>query len=440
MSNSADAILGDSLPAGPRSARSTTPLVAISRFAWAGLLWEVVLSGLRELWSHKLRSLLTLTLLTLGVFALVVMTSVMDGVVDKVSMGFKGLSFDGTIQLSQKAPETTEEQKRFALSPGLRYEDLTRLTTPHPAVRAFLPRATKSARIRIGTGLERTFATGVTPEYFPWQNRPIASGRALTEDDARRRSAVVVLGGSLASKLFGGSDPVGRSVAVEGQNFQVIGVLAPLQIMSDDTWLDANGMLMPIEAYMDRMDPQHALDRLYVKMAHKEDLNEVTSALLARAKQAHHGIDDVETTDLAAELVQAYQQFEDQIWGWKVVLQSLAGTVLLVGGVGVLSVMLISFSDRRYEIGLRKAMGATDQQIFVQFLLEAIVLAALGALAGTVAGSFLCRVLSSSFPWGLVVNPFGLVMAWVVALGLAVIFGLYPAFRAMRLSPMEAMR
>lgn len=411
-----------------------------SRFAWAGLLWEVVLSGLRELWSHKLRSLLTLTLLTLGVFALVVMTSVMDGVVDKVSMGFKGLSFDGTIQLSQKAPETTEEQKRFAMSPGLRYEDLSRLTAPHPGVKAFLPRATKSARIRIGSGIERTFATGVTADYFPWQNRPIASGRALTEDDARRRSAVAVLGGSLASKLFGGTDPVGHSITVDGQSFQVIGVLAPLQVMSDDTWLDANGLLMPIEAYMDRMDPKHALDRLYVKMANKEDLNEVTSALLARAKQAHHGIDDVETTDLAAELVRAYQQFEDQIWGWKVVLQSLAATVLLVGGVGVLSVMLISFSDRRYEIGLRKAMGATDQQIFVQFLLEAIVLAALGALAGTVAGSFLCRVLSSSFPWGLVVNTYGLVMAWIVALGLAVLFGLYPAFRAMKLSPMQAMR
>jgi putative ABC transport system permease protein len=411
-----------------------------ARFAWAGLLWEVVLSGLRELWSHKLRSILTLTLLTLGVFALVVMTSVMDGVVDKVSMGFKGLSFDGTIQLSERAPETTEEQKRFALSPGLRYEDLTRLTAPHPGVKAFLPRATKNTTIRIGTGLERTFATGVTAEYFPWQNRPIASGRALTQDDSRRRSPVVVLGGSLASKLFGGTDPVGRAVAVDGQSFQVIGVLAPLQIMSDDTWLDANGLLMPIEAYMDRIDPKHALDRLYVKLARKQDLNEVTSALLARAKQAHHGIDDVETTDLAAELVRAYQQFEDQMWGWKVVLQSLAATVLLVGGVGVLSVMLISFSDRRYEIGLRKAMGATDQQIFVQFLLEAIVLAALGALTGTVAGSFLCRVLSSSFPWGLVVNTYGLVVAWIVALGLALIFGLYPAFRAMRLSPMQAMR
>jgi putative ABC transport system permease protein len=114
--------------------------------------------------------------------------------------------------------------------------------------------------------------------------------------------------------------------------------------------------------------------------------------------------------------------------------------VLLVGGVGVLSVMLISFNDRRFEIGLRKALGASDGEILTQFLLEAAVLAALGALAGTLAGATLCKALGPVFPYGLVVNPFGLAVAWMVALGLALVFGLYPALRASRLSPMEAMR
>jgi putative ABC transport system permease protein len=102
--------------------------------------------------------------------------------------------------------------------------------------------------------------------------------------------------------------------------------------------------------------------------------------------------------------------------------------------------MLISFSDRRYEIGLRKAIGADDGQILVQFLLEALVLAAIGASVGTLAGSATCRALSDLFPWGLVVNPYGLVAAWGIALVLAVGFGLYPAIRAARLSPMAAMR
>ena len=119
---------------------------------------------------------------------------------------------------------------------------------------------------------------------------------------------------------------------------------------------------------------------------------------------------------------------------------SLAATVLLVGGVGVLSVMLISFSDRRFEIGLRKAMGASDFEILVQFLLEACVLAAVGASLGTFVGAATCKALSANFPYGLVVNPMGLIVAWVTALVLAVTFGLYPAIRASRLSPMEAMR
>lgn len=408
--------------------------------AWIALLWEVVLSGLTELWSHKMRSLLTLTLLMLGVFALVVMTSVMDGVVDKVSTGFAGLSFDGTVMLTPKSPKTTEDQKRFAMSPGLRYEDLSRLAAPDPKVQSFLPRAVKPTSVRIATGTERTFVLGSVPDYFPIMNRPVASGRALTEDDCRRRSAVAVVGSTLASKLFSGQDPVGRTLTVEGSSLQIIGVLAPLQIMSDDTWLDANGILIPLETYMDRMDPDHKLTQVAAKLKSKRDINEISSMMMGRAKQAHHGIEDIEVADLGAELVKSYQQFKDNIWGWQVVLQSLAATVLLVGGVGVLSVMLISFSDRRFEIGLRKAMGASDQEILIQFLLESLVLAALGATAGTLAGSLLCTALSSQFPYGLVVNPFGLLIAWIVALSLALVFGLYPALKASRLSPMEAMR
>ena len=113
-----------------------------------GLYWEVVRGGIIELWAHKLRSILTLTLLMLGVFALVVMTSVLDGVMDKVSTGFSGMSWDGTILLAPKSPQTTEDQKRFAMSPGLRYEDLQRLTAPDPKVRVFLPRAQKRTATR----------------------------------------------------------------------------------------------------------------------------------------------------------------------------------------------------------------------------------------------------------------------------------------------------
>jgi putative ABC transport system permease protein len=404
------------------------------------MLWEVIRTGLVELWAHKLRSLLTLTLLMLGVFALVVMTSVLDGVMDKITTGFAGMSWDGTVRIAPKTPETGEDRKRFAMSPGLRYEDLGRISAANPKVLAFLPRAQKSVTVRVLGDTERIFIIGVSPDYAQWMNRPIGLGRGLTEDDQRRRSAVAVVGATLATKLFGGADPVGRDLVVEGVPFRIVGVQAPGQIFNDENYYDANGMLIPLQTYMDRMDPTHKLTQVTVKLRRAGDLGEISAMLLGRVRQAHHGIEDVEVTDLDAEAAKGYQNFLEQMRGWQIVLMSLAGTVLLVGGVGVLSVMLISFSDRRFEIGLRKALGASDQEIFVQFLLEAVVLAAIGALLGTLSGALLCKALSSSFPYGLVVNPLGLLTAWIVALTLAVVFGLYPAFRAMRLSPMEAMR
>jgi len=426
------------VPAATRTLEHTGRRLGVR--ARLALMFEVVRGGFLELWAHKLRSTLTLTLLMLGVFVLVVLTSVLDGVMDKVTTGFAGMSWDGTAVVVPKAAETSEEQKRFAMSPGLRYEDLPRVTAESPKVLAFLPRATRRSSVRTPGGNERIFVSGVTPPYGVLMNRPIASGRGLTEDDEKRRSTVAIVGATLGSKLFGGSDPVGRDIVIEGIPFRIVGLQDRLQIFSEEIYYDANGVQIPLSTYMARMDPDHKLTQVSVKLSNRRDLTEVSSMILGRVKQAHHGIEDVEIKDLEEVSARWYNQFLKEMRGWRIVLMSLAATVLLVGGVGVLSVMLISFSDRRYEIGLRKAMGASDGEVLVQFLLEASVLAALGSLVGTVAGTIVCGVLAPMFPWGLVVNPVGLVVAWLVALTLALVFGLYPAIRASRLSPMEAMR
>jgi putative ABC transport system permease protein len=153
--------------------------------------------------------------------------------------------------------------------------------------------------------------TGVDHDYSALMNRPIGLGRGLTEDDERRRSTVAVVGATLGSKLFGGSDPVGRDIAVEGIPFRVVGVQAAGQIFSEENYMDANGILIPLPTYMDRIDPDHKLAQLAVKLAQKRDMGEVSAMLVGRARQAHHGIEDVEITDLDAELVQSYQNFLD---------------------------------------------------------------------------------------------------------------------------------
>ena len=125
-------------------------------------------------------------------------------------------------------------------------------------------------------------------------DRPIGLGRGLTENDQQRRSTVAVVGATLASKLFGGSDPVGRDLVIEGVPFRIVGVLAGGQIFNEEMYMDANGVLIPLDTYMDRMDTDHQLTQIAVKLKSKNDLDEVSATLLARARQAHHGIEDVE--------------------------------------------------------------------------------------------------------------------------------------------------
>src|SRR5262249_36003596 len=152
----------------------------LSLGARLGLGWEIVKGGLVELWAHKLRSTLTLTLLMLGVFTLVVMTSVLDGVMDKIGTGFAGMSWDGTIGLAPASPAPPAEQKRFRRTPGLRPEDLPRLTAPDEKVLAYLPRATKMSAVKVAGGTERCWVNGVWPDYGRWMNRTIGMGRGLT--------------------------------------------------------------------------------------------------------------------------------------------------------------------------------------------------------------------------------------------------------------------
>jgi putative ABC transport system permease protein len=338
------------------------------------LATEVATGALGELWAHRLRSMLTLTLLMLGVFALVVMGALLHGVIDQVHAGFSGMCWDGALVLRQRVARTPTEQKRFLQSPGLRLDDLPRLTAPDPRVVAFLPRAEKRADLRLPGGVLRVSVTGNTAAYLPAMTRRIATGRGLTEVDQQQRSPVAVLGSSVATRVLGGVDPVGREIILDGMPFRVVGVLAPILAFNADMWLDANGVMLPLETFADRLDPQRRLTSVAVKLRSARDLEDVSKLMVVRARQAHHGVEDVEVKNLDAAAVRIRGEFQHEMRGWKGVLFSLAGTVLLVGGVGVLSVMLISCADRRYEIGLRKALGATDREILGQFLLEAMVL------------------------------------------------------------------
>jgi putative ABC transport system permease protein len=182
------------------------------------------------------------------------------------------------------------------------------------------------------------------------------------------------------------------------------------------------------------------LTLMAIKTDDFENLRDLKSEAIASLKIAHRGAQDFRVENIAEEMLRVRKEVQTVLTNWRIVLGSIAGISLLVGGIGLLSVMLISIGERLYEIGLRKAIGATDLAVFVQFLSESVVLSLLGALIGAGIAIVVTRALSSFFAAGLPINLPGLATAIGIALLLGIVFGLYPALKASRMEPVEALR
>ncbi len=182
------------------------------------------------------------------------------------------------------------------------------------------------------------------------------------------------------------------------------------------------------------------LSFLAVKTRQVEKLGDLKAEVIASLTTAHRGAQDFRVENIAEEILRARVQVRQIVLNWRIVLGSIAGISLLVGGIGLLSVMLISIGERLYEIGLRKAIGATDAEIFLQFLLESVFLSVIGGLVGAGLGVALIKFVSRFFSSGLPINMQGLLTAAGIAVVLGALYGVYPALKASRMEPVEALR
>jgi putative ABC transport system permease protein len=237
---------------------------------------------------------------------------------------------------------------------------------------------------------------------------------------------------------------VGRFVNVGERQFTVVGVGRKLgnEFVNDDDFIEEmEGLYLPLSTlrkfYKGEEDP---LEALAIKTAEVERLGDVKAEVLASLKISHRGAEDFRVLNVAEELLRARQQVTEQLRSWKIVLGSIAGISLVVGGIGLLSVMLISIGERLYEIGLRKAIGATNLEIFFQFLAESVMLSLIGGLFGIGGGIAITKVAGNAFRSGLPIRLDGLAIALGIALVLGVVSGTYPAMKASRLEPVEALR
>ncbi|MCB1009615.1 MAG: ABC transporter permease [Acidobacteria bacterium] len=402
---------------------------------------------------HKVRTALTVLGIVIGVATVIAMVSMVEGFNRNVTEGFE--SFGSTlVQFQRNDPQfgpggghDNEEQR---LRRHLTYEDAMALRELCPAMRSVSPERYWFPSLRSGgqvptltyQGREGTPDTvaGVTSAYLDANNKQLALGRFISETDVRRGSSVLVIGWDLADALFPFGDPVGKSVSLSGRRYTVIGVFEK-QGASGFESTDAHAML-PFPTF-DRAFPWVARDygvNIATVPFRPEQVDDVLEQGIAVLRQ-RRGLKFNQPNDFGImtpdKLISNLRSVTDGISATMILIASIA---LLVGGVGVMNIMLVSVTERTREIGLRKALGAVRQDILVQFLIEAMALAALGGALGVAIGVGIAALVRNISPLA-TATPF-----WSIAVGLGVsasvglVFGIFPAWRAAKLDPIESLR
>jgi ABC-type antimicrobial peptide transport system permease subunit len=283
---------------------------------------------------------------------------------------------------------------------------------------------------------------GVTPAWGRIRNRVPAEGRYLAERDIETRATVALIGHKLKQDVFGNEEALGREIIIRGVRFRVVGVLKHLgtdQVNDDEMERDNAKVYVPLttaQQYFAGTDAVHA----WAFQADPDDLENAQKEAEALMRRSHRGITDFKVQNIGEEILRVRKEVDVLIANWRVVLASIAGISLLVGGIGIFSVMQISIGERTYEIGLRKAMGATDPEIFGQFLIESVSLSLVGGGLGAVLGWGITLLAGQAFESGLPVSPLGLGLAAGFAIAIGLGAGVYPALRASRLHPVDAIR
>ncbi|MFZ4066203.1 MAG: ABC transporter permease [Phenylobacterium sp.] len=404
---------------------------------------EIVRFAAGAIIAHPLRSGLTSLGVVIGVAAVVMMTSIGLGAQKRVTDTISGLG-SNLIIVSPLQPRTAGGVMGGAgAGQSLTDADTEVIRRQVEGAAAVAPSVTGMAQVTADGANWNTSIIGVSPEYLEARDLTVASGRMFEERDARQGRKVAVLGPTVVTQLWGDADPIGKRIRIRGAPFEVIGVLGSKGQSSFGRDQD-DLILSPLETVRSRIIGRRikadSVQTIYVKAVSEEELasvqEDIDSTLRAEHKIQPGDDDDFQTQNLASIL----EASKAAIGAFTVLLAAIAGVSLVVGGVGIMNIMLVAVTERTREIGLRMALGARRKDVLAQFALEAVVLSLFGGLIGLAIGLLGAAGIAAIGDW-----PFAL-PAWAipVALGFSslvgLVFGAYPAWRAARLDPIEALR
>jgi len=411
-------------------------------------IWDCFTTALRTLFSHKLRSALTMLGILIGVAAVISMVSLVRAEQAMVKESFESLGAN----LIFVTPGASSAMMGMGGSLGsaqtLTLEDAEAIARDAPSVSMVAPVTQTTTQIVAGEEKVGCLTHGVTPEYQYVRNFEPEQGIFITEQDYKGRARVVVLGSQLAETLFGQMSPVGQSVRINGRQFRVIGVLKSKGEAFGDEDQSAMVPLTTAQAVISSEragSGGHIIQAISVQAQSREAIDSAQWEISNILRQRHH-IGEDEDDDFTVMSMDALLGVADQMYGiGELVMGAIAGISLLVGGIGIMNIMLVSVTERTREIGLRKAVGAKRRDILTQFLTESAVLSLCGGAMGVALGWVIVKiatvvVANMGFPFLVTISGDVVALAVGVSIFIGLISGLYPAVRAARLDPIEALR
>jgi putative ABC transport system permease protein len=405
--------------------------------------WETLRTGWDAIRSHRLRSGLTTLGILIGIAAVVLTVGLGEGAQHKVSSQISALGSNLLLISPGSSTDSGGVRGGLGSSSTLTVQDADALSSRvnAPDIAAVAPASQRSESLTAGSTNWTTTVVGSTASWLPVRARSVSAGRFLTDADNAAAAAVTVLGPTTATELFGFADPVGQSVTIANTPYTVIGVLKSAGSSSTSNLDDQ--ALVPLSTATTRIfggSTRNSVQSIYVQARSSSLLSaayqEASDDLLNR----HHS-SAAATADFT---ITAQQSLLDTATSVSktltVLLAGIAALSLLVGGIGVMNIMLVSVTERTREIGLRKALGARPAVIRRQFLIEASLLGVAGGVLGATLGIVGALILPHFLSDPIAISPTAIALAIVVAVAIGIVFGTYPAGRAARLAPIDALR
>ena len=410
------------------ASRLISPL-EIVRIAWEGVV------------RNKVRSLLTMLGVIIGVAAVIIMIAISAGTEATIADQIKGLGANLVFiqgSFGRGRPGAADD------TPQLVYDDVALVAGIKGVVGTSVEMPANQA-IKVGsTTLTDVEIVGTTPDFPSVREAPVADGRFLNESDLERKTKVAVIGSGLAKELFGDADPIGQSITAGNVKLTVIGVMKSKGTVGNTDY-DAR-MYVPITLVFDRFVPAqfarfigNRVQLIYAQVDESANMDEVmTQIKLKLANSKEITVDELpftlRTQDDIIETQGATTEAFRNLLAW------VAGVSLIVGGIGIMNIMLVSVTERTREIGIRQSVGATPNDIRLQFLTEALMLSLVGGLIGIAAGIGGALLFGATSDMRTVIVPASILLAFVSAAAIGVFFGFYPANKAAQLDPIEALR